>query len=126
MRSFPTAVAMVVALCNVTAAFAHEDLAARVGASREALKPFAGALQEQLMSAMAVGGPAAAVEVCKTAAPEIAAAASDAQGWHIGRTSLKLRNPADTPYAWELAVLREFEGSGIVTSAWAYRSQCKD
>ena len=61
------------------------------------------------MSALAVGGPTDAIEVCKIAAPEIAATASDAQGWRIGRTSLKLRNPANAPDAWELAVLRDFE-----------------
>ena len=109
MRMFPTAIAMAVALCGATAAFADEDLAARIGASREAIKSFAGALQEQLVSAMTAGGPTAAIEVCKIAAPDIAAEASDERGWHIGRTSLKLRNPANAPDAWELAVLHGFE-----------------
>ena len=109
MRMFPTAIAMAVALCGATAAFADEDLAARIGASREAIKSFAGALQEQLRSAMEVGGPTAAIELCKLAAPAIAAEASDERGWRIGRTSLKLRNPANAPDAWDLAVLRDFE-----------------
>ena len=109
MRASPTAIVMVIALCNATAAFADRDLAARIDASREAIKSFAGALQEQLMSAMAVGGPTAAIEVCKIAAPDIAAEASDARGWRIGRTSLKLRNPDNAPDAWELAVLQDFE-----------------
>ena len=107
MRAFPTAIA--IALSIAPAAFADEDLAARVDASREAIQSFAGALQERLTSAMAAGGPAAAIEVCKIAAPEVAAAASHALGWRIGRTSLKLRNPANAPDAWELAVLRKFE-----------------
>lgn len=38
MRMFPTAIAMAVALCGATAAFADEDLAARIGASREAIQ----------------------------------------------------------------------------------------
>ena len=109
MRASLTAIAMAIALCSATAAFADEDLAARIGASRNAIKSFAGALQEQLKSAMAAGGPTAAIEVCKIAAPDIAAGASEERGWRIGRTSLKLRNPANAPDAWELAVLREFE-----------------
>ena len=109
MRALLTAVAMAAALCNATAAFADEDLAARISASREAIKSFAGALQEQLKSAMAVGGPTAAIEVCNVAAPEIGATASEERGWRIGRTSLKLRNPANAPDAWELAALRDFE-----------------
>ena len=109
LRAPLTAVAMAVALCNPTAAFADEDLAARIGASREAIESFAGALQEQLKSAMAVGGPTAGIEVCYLAAPEIGATASEERGWQIRRTSLKLRNPANAPDAWELAVLRDFE-----------------
>ena len=99
MRAFPAVTAMAVALCTATAASADEVLATRIGASRAAIKSFAGALQEQLMSAMAASGPTAAIEVCKIAAPEIAAEASDAQSWRIGRTSLKLRNPANAPDA---------------------------
>ena len=109
MRASPTVIAMAIALCHATAAFADDDLAARIGDSREAIKSFAGALQEQLMSAMAAGGPTAAIEVCKIVAPDIAAEASEERGWRIGRTSLKLRNPANAPDAWELAVLRDFE-----------------
>ena len=109
LRAPLTLIAMAVALCNAAVAFADEDLAARIAASREAIGSFAGALQDQLRSAMAVGGPTAAIEVCNLAAPEIAATASEERSWRIRRTSLKLRNPANAPDAWELAVLRDFE-----------------
>ena len=109
MRTSPAVLVLVLALCPATAAFADEDLAARIGASREAIKSFAGALQKQLKSAMADGGPTAAIEVCNVAAPEIAQSASAARGWSVGRTSLKLRNPDNAPDAWELAVLHDFE-----------------
>lgn len=109
MRASLAVIVMAIALCNASVAFADDDLAARVGASRAAIKSFAGALQEQLKSAMAVGGPTAAIEVCNVAAPAIAAEASEDRGWTIGRTSLKLRNPANAPDAWELSVLRGFE-----------------
>ena len=109
MRTSPAVLVFVLALCPATAAFADEDLAARIGASREAIKSFAGALQKQLKSAMTDGGPTAAIEVCNVAAPEIAQSESAARGWSVGRTSLKLRNPDNAPDEWELAVLRDFD-----------------
>ena len=109
MRASLAAIVMAIALSGAAAAFADDDLAARVDASRAAIKSFAGALQEQLKSAMAAGGPTAAIEVCEIAAPAIAAEASEDRGWTVGRTSLKLRNPANAPDAWELSVLRDFE-----------------
>ena len=109
MRAFPAILVLVIALFPATATFADEDPAARIGASREAIKSFAGALQGRLSAAMADGGPTAAIEACNIAAPEIAREASAARGWSVGRTSLKLRNPANAPDAWELAVLHDFE-----------------
>ena len=108
MRTFPPLLVLAFVLCPATA-LADEDLAALIDTSREAVKSFAGALREQLMSAMADGGPAAAIQVCNVAAPGIAATVSDARGWRIGRTSLKLRNPDNAPDAWELSVLSDFE-----------------
>lgn len=99
----------VLVLWAATSAVAGDDLSARTAASREAVKSFAAALKAELSAAMVDGGPVAAIEVCNLAAPAIAEAASAAHGWTVGRTSLKLRNPANAPDAWELAVLREFE-----------------
>lgn len=109
MRASPTMLVLVLALCPASTTFADEDLTARIGSSREAIKSFAGALQKQLKSAMADGGPTAAIDACNIAAPAIAETASTASGWSVGRTSLKLRNPTNAPDAWELAVLRDFE-----------------
>ena len=109
MRAAPTLLVLVLALCPATAMFADEDLTTGIGASREAIRSFAGALQTRLKSAMADGGPTVAIEVCNIAAPEIAQTASTASGWSVGRTSLKLRNPGNAPDVWELAVLRDFE-----------------
>lgn len=109
MRLYRIAMLTAAALGGAAPLFADEDLAARMGLSREAVGAFAGALRERLNSAMANGGPAAAVEACSIAAPEIASKASVAAGWRVGRTSLKPRNPANAPDAWELAVLHDFE-----------------
>ena len=62
MRASPAVLVLALALCPAAAAFADEDLAARLGVSREAVKSFAGALQKQLKSAMADGGPTAEID----------------------------------------------------------------
>src|SRR5690606_5516033 len=65
-------------------------------------------LKARLQSAIESGGPASAIAVCNVAAPEIATELSR-DGWTVGRTSLKLRNPANRPDAWEQAALLAFE-----------------
>jgi hypothetical protein len=52
------------------------------------------ALLEQLTEAMAAGGPAGAIAVCAEAAPAIAQDLSQESGAVVGRTALRLRNPA--------------------------------
>ena len=47
-----------------------------------------------------VGGPVAAISVCKTEAPRIAQAVSREKGVMIGRTSDRLRNTANTAPVW--------------------------
>ncbi len=54
-------------------------------------------------------GPVEAIAVCRESAPAIAARISRERGWKVGRTSLRVRNPANAPDAWELEVLRRFE-----------------
>jgi hypothetical protein len=45
-------------------------------------------------------GPAAAIEVCSQEAVEIAKQVGQEHGVQIGRTSFKLRNPANAPRDW--------------------------
>jgi len=65
-------------------------------------------LQGELFAAMKEGGPVKALEVCRTRAPEIAKAAATGTPWRVGRTALRVRNPANAPDAWETAKLEEF------------------
>ena len=58
------------------------------------------ALIGELSEALADGGPPAAIEICATRAPAIAAEVAAEHGVRIGRTSWKLRNPANTPPVW--------------------------
>jgi hypothetical protein len=86
-----------------------QDLQQRIEESRAVAQEFSKTLREQLMQAMAAGGPVEAIAVCNTAAPEIARTHSEARGWSVGRTSLGIRNPDSAPDAWETAVLQQFE-----------------
>jgi hypothetical protein len=60
------------------------------------------------MAALKAGGPMAAIGVCKTIAPSLAEQAGATRGLKVGRTALRLRNPANAPDAWERGVLEDF------------------
>ncbi len=78
--------------------------------SKAVIKQFFGSLKGELVAAIKEGGPVNAIGVCNSKAPEIAHdLEATKQGWSIGRTSLKLRNPGNAPDDWEKAVLMDFE-----------------
>jgi len=54
----------------------------------------------EMEAAMESGNAADAIAVCREKAPAIAANVSNQFGLKIGRTSLKLRNPANAPPEW--------------------------
>ncbi len=61
-----------------------------------------------LEGALKGGQPAAALGVCASVAQNIARR-HEQQGWRVRRVSEKVRNPADTPDAEELVVLRAWQ-----------------
>ena len=75
-------------------------------AAQAALLPLKQGLKGALERALA-DGPAAAVDVCQLEAPRITAA-SAAPGIRVGRTSHRLRNPANAPAAWLQPLLDEY------------------
>ena len=77
--------------------------------SRNLSQDYAAKLKGTLMGAIQAGGPEAAIAVCKVKAPAIAKEKAASTGWSIGRTALKLRNPANSPDAWERYVLLRFQ-----------------
>ena len=79
--------------------------------SRAIISVFATEMQTALQEALAAGGPVGAIDVCKEVAPDIAENLSLRTGATVGRTSLRLRNPANAPADWQLAVLEAFEDS---------------
>jgi hypothetical protein len=77
--------------------------------ARGLIKQFGSSLKGQLVSSMKEGGPVKAIKFCNLRAPGIANETAAQSGWEIGRTSLKIRSPGNTPDAWELGVLEQFE-----------------
>lgn len=77
-------------------------------AADEAIAKMGESLRQQLLAAMKDGGPVAALGVCKTVAPSIAAEQSEATGMSLGRTALKVRNPNNAPDDFERSVLEKF------------------
>ena len=80
----------------------------RLSASREAVQAFGAELKGALTAGLAAGGPAGAIGVCRDQAPSIADARSRSLGAAVGRTSQRLRNPANAPTEAERAVLDAF------------------
>lgn len=76
--------------------------------SRAIADDFQQQLGDRLKSAIAEGGPLAAIEVCAQVAPEIAAQASADAGARVGRTALRVRNPDNAPDADAAQVLQAF------------------
>ena len=96
-------------LTAITPQLYAADYTAEVAASRETSQEFMQTLKKELQAAMQEGGPVNAVSVCNLTAPAIASTYSIRNGWDVGRTSLKVRNPGNAPDAWERAVLVSFE-----------------
>ena len=75
----------------------------------DAVLPFKRSLKAALVSGMHEG-PVHAISVCRTEAPKIAEEAST-QTARVGRSSLKLRNPANAPKAWMRPLLERYEAN---------------
>lgn len=84
------------------------ELVAYADEARAAAGMLGARLKEQLTMAMEVEGPIGAARVCSQVAPVIAEQVSDETGFIVGRTSLKTRNPANAPDAWETESMERF------------------
>ncbi|MBU4563301.1 MAG: DUF3365 domain-containing protein [Desulfarculus sp.] len=72
------------------------------------IQQFSAALKGELKASLKRGGPPAAIMVCRVQAPAIAKRVGEKNGWQVGRTSGRLRNPANAPDPWEAKVLADF------------------
>ena len=95
------------ALAIATPAFGAEVEALKAG-GKDVMMKFGGALKGELEAAMKAGGPLEAIPVCNEKAPAIAHDISAAEGWNVGRSSHKLRNPHNAPDAFTKAAIEDF------------------
>lgn len=73
------------------------------------LKSFAPRMLKELQDALQSGGPLNAIKACNSAAPTIAKEEmAKANGWKIGRTALRVRNPGNAPDEFERKTLEAF------------------
>ena len=72
------------------------------------IKLFASSLKSTLQKAIKEGGFENGVKACSETAPAISQQLSN-DGWTLARVSLKERNPANIPDAWEKQVLIDFQ-----------------
>jgi hypothetical protein len=89
---------------------AHADSAdteSWIVASRDTAGQLGGRLAGELASALQ-SSPVEAIGVCRERAPVIAAELARETGAQVGRTALKLRNPANAPLDWQRSVLESF------------------
>jgi len=85
------------------------ELQVRGADARAALVPLKKGLMSTLQAALEAG-PEAAVDACRLSAPGIAeGAATDL--YTVGRTSDRLRSPANAPAPWMQSLLARFEAS---------------
>lgn len=67
-------------------------------------------LVTRLREELSRGGPAAAIDVCRSEAQAVTDAVARERGVALGRTSHKLRNPANAPRAWAAPYLADAAG----------------
>ncbi|PRP97519.1 hypothetical protein ENSA5_33550 [Enhygromyxa salina] len=86
-----------------------EDVEALTRDAHARTDRFQAELKAELLGAMeGDGGPVEAIAVCRERAPAIAAAMSE-DGWVVGRTAARLRNPTNAPNEWQRRGLADLQ-----------------
>lgn len=93
-----------------------QNVEQQVASSREATEQLASQLKLRLKSALQTSGPLEAISVCNLEAQNIGKKLSKQLGMSVGRTSLKLRNPANAPDDWETKQLHYLQEQSKVDS----------
>lgn len=111
MSRFGVALAAVAFMVVAHAAPPAEPLdGAAVDRAQQAMVSLQQRLSARLLEEMGKGGPTAAVRVCRDEAQKLTAAVSAEQGVELGRTSHRLRNPANAPRPWVAKLLPAYAG----------------
>lgn len=79
-----------------------------IAESRGLAQQLGSELKAELTRAMVDDGPVGAITVCRDKAPAIAARLSAQSGANVGRTALKVRNPANAPDEMQRILLDQF------------------
>lgn len=87
------------------------QFAAETARAERAMDRLQQALGARLMAAMKAGGPADAVTVCRDEAVAIAEGVAREYNLAIGRTSHRVRNPANAPRPWARPVVEASAGA---------------
>jgi hypothetical protein len=88
----------------------QSPVSSEIAKAQQAMNELQQELLAKLKAAMDRGGPDAAVEICRTEARLVADAVAKKRGVELGRTSHRLRNPANAPRAWARAVVDGRDG----------------
>jgi len=100
----------------IISACSNNNVDEELALSREVSKELGTQLKNKLVSTMQSSGPDAAIAVCNLEAINITEDISNKNNLEVGRTSLKIRNLANKPDAWESKQLEWFksqQASGI-------------
>ncbi len=98
---------MFIAISNTS--FAQTNLEGKLKhQAKLEVKSLEKALKSGLKSEMKSNGPLSSISVCKSFSASYAKSLAKNNGWNVGRTSLKARNPSNKPAAWEKAILEDF------------------
>jgi hypothetical protein len=102
----------------------------KLEAARKSAAAAADELGQQLVAALGEAiqrsGPVGAIEVCQLRAPQTATELGQQRGLEVGRTALRLRNPANAPDEFERGMLEHFRGElerGVAASS-LHASRC--
>jgi len=85
-----------------------QNIEQQLTTSRDAAQQLASSLKSKLKSSLQSGGPVEAISVCNLEAVNISSELSKSFESHVGRTSLKIRNPSNAPDDWERKILLSF------------------
>lgn len=103
----PTILAIALSGLTFSPAFA-QDKAALAAEGKALMMQFGTELKATLGAAMKAGGPVNAIGVCNTEAPVIATNMAAGSDWFVGRSSHKLRNPANEADPFTAMAIDEF------------------
>ena len=118
--------ALAIMLMLLAPASAENECAPELKAEAAGLiQNYAGKLKAALRAAMQARGPEGALEVCNKQAPAIAAEVSRGSGWSVARTSLKPRNAASAPDAYERKIMEGFNARIAKGRRWPTSSARK-